>query len=143
MSRHYIPKAVRRKVARAAADRCGYCLTSQHIVGPLLEIDHIIPESLGGTADESNLWLACPTCNGAKADRTESVDPESGENVGLFNPRLDSWSEHFEWVEEGALISGRTAKGRATIIALNMNHPDIVAARRLWVAAGWHPPKTE
>jgi len=38
------------------------------------------------------------------------------------------------------MIEGRTAVGRATVTALNMNHPDIVAARRLWIEVGWHPP---
>lgn len=140
MSSHYIPKPVRHSVAKAANYRCGYCLTPQSIVGPLLEIDHIIPEALGGTADEDNLWLACPTCNGAKSDRIQAIDPESGENVSFFNPRLDSWTEHFIWLNEGAVIAGLTPKGRATVTALNMNHPDIVAARQLWVTVGWHPP---
>ncbi|MFO7537537.1 MAG: HNH endonuclease [Chloroflexota bacterium] len=86
------------------------------------------------------MFLACPTCSGAKSDRTHDADPESGESVSFFNPRLDSWIEHFVWLEEGAVIAGLTPKGRATVTALNMNHPDSVAARRLWVEAGWHPP---
>ncbi len=44
------------------------------------------------------------------------------------------------WIEGGVSILGKTAKGRATVAALNMNHPDVVLARRLWVSAGWHPP---
>jgi hypothetical protein len=24
-----------------------------------------------------------------------------------------------------------------------MNHPDTIAARRLWVEVGWHPPNEE
>jgi hypothetical protein len=79
-------------------------------------------------------------CNSHKADRIEAVDPESGETVRLFNPRTDRWGDHFEWIEEGALVRGKTPIGRATVAALNMNHPDIVAARRLWIVAGWHPP---
>jgi hypothetical protein len=30
--------------------------------------------------------------------------------------------------------------GRATVDALKLNNPEIVAARVLWVGAGWHPP---
>ncbi|MFQ5592915.1 MAG: hypothetical protein ACE5HA_02075 [Anaerolineae bacterium] len=45
------------------------------------------------------------------------------------------------WIEEGAVIQGITATGRATVSALQMNHPDVVAVRRLWVIAGWHPPQ--
>jgi hypothetical protein len=140
MSTQYIAAALRLRVAETARFRCGYCLTSQLIIGPLLEIEHIIPEAKGGTADEDNLFSACPMCNSHKTDRIEAVDPESNLSVPLFNPRADSWEEHFEWIEKGTVIRGKTPRGRATIVALNMNHPDVVAARHLWVIAGWHPP---
>lgn len=135
-----ISAALRQRVTETARFRCGYCLISQHVVGPLLEIDHIIPQARGGTNDESNLFLACPMCNSYKADRSETVDPQSGETVPLFNPRTDRWHDHFEWIEDGTIILGKTPRGRATVAALNMNHPDIVSVRRLWVIAGWHPP---
>jgi 5-methylcytosine-specific restriction endonuclease McrA len=96
MSSQYISAALRRRVAETARFRCGYCLTSQRVVGPLLEIDHIIPEARGGTSDEDNLFLACPMCNSHKADRQEAVDPESMVTVPLFNPRTEQWNEHFE-----------------------------------------------
>jgi hypothetical protein len=140
MSPRTISAALRRRVAEAAGFRCGYCLTAQRIIGPLLEIDHLIPESRGGTSDEENLWLACPMCNSHKADRQEALDPESQTLVPLFNPRTARWEEHFEWIEGGTMIRGMTPQGRATVVALQMNHQDIVAARRLWVIAGWHPP---
>lgn len=35
--------------------RCGYCQTAEAIVGTPMEIDHIIPESLGGLTEEDNL----------------------------------------------------------------------------------------
>lgn len=135
-----VSAALRRRVAEAAHFRCGYCLTSQHVIGPLLEIDHIVPESRGGTHDEDNLILACPMCNSHKADRVEALDPETQISVSLFNPRRQQWRQHFEWSEGGTVIRGRTATGRATVTALVMNHPDMVLARAIWVSAGWHPP---
>ncbi len=135
-----VPDALRRRVAENAHFRCGYCQTSQRIVGPLLEIDHIMPQARGGTHDEDNLCLACPMCNSHKADRSEAVDPQSGVATRLFNPRVEQWDEHFEWIEEGTVIQGKTPHGRATVSALNMNHPDTISARGLWVIAGWHPP---
>lgn len=141
MSSRHISAALRQRVAEAAHYRCGYCLTSQRIIGPLLEIDHIVPEARGGTDDEHNLTLACPVCNSHKADRVEALDPVTTVSVHLFNPRTDLWHEHFEWVEGGTVMRGKTPVGRATIDALAVNHPDIVAARRLWVIAGWHPPE--
>ncbi len=141
MSTHRISAALRQRIGERARWRCAYCLTAQAVIGPFLEVDHIVPEALGGSAKEENLTLGCPMCNGHKADRVDAEDPESRARVSLFNPHLDCWSDHFEWAEAGAWILGRTAIGRATVQALCMNHPDMVAARRLWVLAGWHPPK--
>lgn len=140
MSSQYISAALRRRVAEISQYRCGYCLTAQRIIGPLLEVDHIVPEARGGTDDEDNLVLACPMCNSHKTDRQEAVDPETLLVVRLYNPRTDVWHDHFAWIEDGTVIRGQTPTGRATVAALAMNHPDMVAARRLWVSAGWHPP---
>lgn len=140
MSRQRIAPALRQRVAETARFRCGYCLTSQHIVGLQFEIDHIIPESHGGTNDEDNLWLACSGCNGHKGAQTDGNDPIAKARVPLFDPRQQTWSEHFKWSDDGAEIIGLTPCGRATVEALKMNNAFIVGARRRWVIAGWHPP---
>jgi hypothetical protein len=140
MSTARIPPALRQRVAETARFRCGYCLTSQRIIGPLFEIDHYIPEARGGTSEEENLWLACPMCNSHKSDRIDAIDPETEVTVPIFNPRREQWDSHFEWVEGGTVIRGKTPVGRATVAVLQMNHPDVLAARRLWVEVGWHPP---
>jgi 5-methylcytosine-specific restriction endonuclease McrA len=106
-----------------------------------MEIDHLIPESLGGLTEEVNLWLACSLCNDHKAGRIAAPDPITGETVRLFNPRQQSWNAHFRWTEQADRIVGRTPTGRATVVALNLNRPSLVRARQLWVAAGWHPPQ--
>jgi len=36
----YIPKPLRERIAVQARHRCGYCLTSEAIVGAPMEIDH-------------------------------------------------------------------------------------------------------
>ena len=105
-----------------------------------LTFDHIIPEAAGGLTVRSNLWLACERCNRYKSDRITAVDPETGQEVGLFNPRTQSWAEHFVWGEHGTMIVGVTPTGRATVIALRLNHPLAVTARSYWVRVGWHPP---
>jgi hypothetical protein len=107
-----------------------------------LEIDHIVPLAKGGTDEESNLWLACPVCNGHKSDKTEAIDPLSGMTVPLFNPRGSSWWEHFAWAEDGLRILGTTTIGRATVVALRLSDdPDALTVRSFWVVAGWHPPQ--
>jgi hypothetical protein len=105
-----------------------------------MEIDHLIPEALGGLTEETNLWLACSLCNNHKGDRIVGLDPLSGEVVRLFNSRHQSWCDHFRWTESGDRIVGISPTGRASVVALNLNRPSLVHARRLWVAVGWHPP---
>ena len=105
-----------------------------------LEIEHLLPEALGGQTRRTNLWAACRQCNVLKSDRVEALDPVTGLAVKLFNPREQRWSEHFAWVEGGARVAGLTATGRATLLALRLNRPLLVRARQRWVAAGWHPP---
>lgn len=141
MSNTRISPALRQRIAEKSRYRCGYCLTSQIIIGPLLEIDHYIPESRGGSSTEENLWLICPMCNSHKSNHIDAVDPETGSAVPIFNPHVDRWDEHVEWSEDEAIIRGITPIGRAAVARLHMNHPDMVAARRLWVEVGWHPPE--
>jgi hypothetical protein len=123
-----------------AGPRCGYCRTSSRVIGQRLTVEHIVPRARGGSSDEDNLWLSCRRCNEYKGTQVEAVDPETGLSVPLFNPRRQLWREHFAWSGDGTLILGVTPCGRATVIALQLNNVDIVAARQLWVAAGWHPP---
>lgn len=141
MSKAYIPVEVRRQVAEEARYRCGYCLTAQRIIGRPMVIDHLVPEAQGGPTTRENLWLACRRCNEFKGAQTHAVDPHTKKNVPLFNPRQQSWRIHFTWSSDGTEILGLTAIGRATIAALRLNNREIVAARSLWVQAGWHPPR--
>jgi len=106
-----------------------------------MEIDHIIPESLGGLTVRENLWLACSLCNDHKGNRIAALDPVTDEVVRLFDPRRQVWSDHFGWNLEGDVIVGKTPTGRATIAAVRLNRIDLVEARRGWVGAGWHPPR--
>ena len=141
MARAYIPRSVERRVRRAAHNRCGYCLSPQHLVMARLEIEHIVALAKGGSNDESNLWLACPLCNRYKADRTTGVDPYSGEEILLFHPRTQNWFDHFRWSRDGLRIEGLTPTGRATVAALHLDDdPDALLVRGYWVLAGWHPP---
>ncbi|HHJ07215.1 MAG TPA: HNH endonuclease [Anaerolineae bacterium] len=140
MSRVYIPKKLRERVAAQAKHRCGYCLTAESIVGTPMEIDHIIPLSLGGLTEEDNLWLACSLCNNHKGNRIAMVDPFTGESAPLFNPRRQVWREHFSWTQAGDRIIGLTVTGRVTVIALNLNRPSLVVSRQAWATVGWHPP---
>ena len=132
---------LRARVRAQAQDRCGYCQCPQQYVLGRLEIDHIIPQARGGTDAEENLWLACRMCNGFKGSHTHARDPLTGRRVRLFHPRRQRWRRHFLWSADGTHIVGRTACGRATVVALQLNHMIALMVRRAWVAAGWHPPE--
>ncbi len=137
----YISRKTQKKIRTQAKNRCGYCQSAQkYVLGPL-EIEHVLPVAKGGTDEEENLWLACRMCNNFKGTQTQAYDPISGREISLFNPRTQSWAEHFSWDEDGTRIIGQTPCGRATVLALQLNHPIAIMVREQWVDAGWHPPK--
>lgn len=140
MTSYSVPRSLREEVRQRAGFRCEYCLTAEWLNGIESEIDHIIPRSTSGTSDSSNLCLAGTSCNGYKQARSSAVDPNSGEIVSLFNPRLQQWHAHFTWSDDATRIIGLTPTGRATVEALRMNHPLLVSARTIWVTTGYHPP---
>lgn len=107
-----------------------------------MSIEHLHPKGLGGKTIESNLWLACRSCNESKGPKTHAEDPATGKRVRLFNPRKQQWDENFIWDKNGVEILGITPIGRATVAALRLNNIEACSARRHWVAAGWWPPET-
>jgi hypothetical protein len=125
-----------KKLVRNRADSlCEYCHSPEKISTSRFTLDHLQPRSLGGSDTEENLALACNRCNAAI--------------LPLFNPRTQSWSEHFIWTVDATKIIGTTAIGRATCDRLDMNDEkykgerSIQEARALWLEAGWHPPKND
>ena len=63
----YIAKKIRVQVLEAADYTCFYC--SQKCVPDLMEIDHYIPLSLGGSTEVENLRASCKPCNARKRNR--------------------------------------------------------------------------
>lgn len=127
-------------VLARAKYRCEYCQSPEFILLSM-EVDHIVPKSKGGGDSEENLALACPSCNERKFDFQTGIDPDTGEEQPLFNPRTQVWHEHFLWNEDFTAIVGLTPAARATISRLKMNREKMIAARKLWISVGWHPPK--
>jgi hypothetical protein len=58
--------------------------------------------------------------------------------VQLFRPILQDWSDHFRL--SGYQTEGLNAVGRATIEALNLNHPRRQRIREIEEAFGLFPP---
>src|SRR5262245_37556566 len=113
-----VPELLRQAVIRRAENRCEYCLLSQFAQEATFHIDHVVPQSAGGPTTLDNLALACVTCSLCKGARQTALDPQTGQEVPLFNPRQHVWREHFRI--DGITLAGLTANARATIEALRM-----------------------
>jgi hypothetical protein len=133
-----IPKALRDAVVSRAGDRCEYCRIPSRGQIAWFPIDHVVPRNAGGETTVENLALACPRCNGHKWAFETGIDPETQSELGLFNPRADSWGDHFSWevVEGLPTITGRTAVGRATMERLKRNTPEVLEIRQLLMSLG-------
>ena len=125
-------------VAERAANRCEYCRMHQSLQGAQFHLEHIVPISRGGATELANLALACPGCNLRKSNRVECIDPESNETVSLFHPRSQAWDQHFGW--DDFSVTGITAIGRATVAALDLNHPRRVRIRQAEKVFELFPP---
>ena len=126
------------EVVRRAGNRCEYCQLSQVGQEAAFHIDHVLPRAAAGPTTADNLALACVSCSLRKGARQTAPDPESGREVPLFNPRTQAWRDHFRWEDEAIVPLSPT--GRATVAALAMNRPLIVAIRREEAARRRHPP---
>ena len=132
------PARLRRQVIRRARGRCEYCGLAQAGQEGAFHVDHVIPRQAGGPTNLSNLALACVSCSLRKEARRSAIDPEAGRTAPLFNPRRQRWERHFRWASDRVI--GITATGRATVAALQMNRPLILAIREEERARGRHPP---
>lgn len=116
------------EVIARAGNRCEYCLLPQRGQEATFHVDHVIPIAERGETRLDNLALACVSCSLRKGARRGLQDPVTGDWVPLFDPRRDSWAEHFRWCD--VEIEGVTPTGRATVTALAMNRPLILSIRR-------------
>jgi hypothetical protein len=122
-----IDPKTRQQVRERAGNCCEYCGRTQASSTFPLQVEHVIPKKHGGSDEIVNLALACCDCNLAKGPNLAGRESETGALVPLFNPRVQSWTEHFE--RRGLLILGKTDIGRATADVLNFNTEDRVAQR--------------
>ena len=131
---------LREEVASRARSRCEYCLSLNSYSTSVFAVEHIFPSSKGGRTTLDNLALSCQGCNNFKYNKTEALDPITGKQVPLYNPRRDQWDEHFSWGEEYTLVIGKTPTGRATVETLQLNREGVVNLRQLLHSIGKHPP---
>jgi hypothetical protein len=126
------------EVVLRAGKRCEYCQLSQLGQEAAFHIDHVVPRAADGPTVLDNLALACVSCSLRKGAKQTATDADTGEEVPLFNPRTQNWEEHFRW--DGVTVVPLTPTGRATVAALAMNRPLILAIRQEETIRGRHPP---
>ena len=139
MPRASIPAELRRRVRRRARNRCEYCHYPQVACYAVFHVDHFTPQSQSGATGFDNLVFACPTCNASKHAKVRAGDRVTGRMVPLFNPRTDSWHDHFIWSHNGLTLLAKTPTGRATIRALRMNRRGVAILRSMLIELGLHP----
>jgi hypothetical protein len=123
-----VSATTREAVFSRAGGVCEYCqLPEEFSPVARLQIEHVLPLKHGGTSDFDNLALACIDCNLRKGSNLTGIDPESGQITQIFNPRVQTWAEHFTW--KGVEIEGRTSVGRATIRVMDLNSEDRLVVR--------------
>jgi hypothetical protein len=128
MSKTYIAVALRRLVAERASNHCEYCLIPATLSFFPHELDHVIAEKHGGQTTLENLALTCWRCNRHKGSDLGSFDPTTEDFYFLFNPRTQTWTEHF--TQNGNQIEGLTAEGRTTVKLLQFNTKERLAERQ-------------
>ena len=140
--REYITLRTRQRVAERARHTCEYCRHRDDYIYDSFEIEHIIPlaHPLSSNALR-NLAYACGGCNGFKGVKTHATDPDTGEEVPLYNPRQQRWSDHFAWTPDYTQMIGLTPTGRATVDALRLNRVGLQNLRRSLHRDGQHPPE--
>lgn len=135
-----LPASLAALVKSRAGDRCEYCGMSQSIQVSTFHYEHIVPVTCGGTTTAENLAFSCPSCNLHKSDRSHAADPDTGTSAPLFHPRQHLWSDHFAW--HGSTMIGLTPTGRATIKALDLNHPRRLRVREAEAIFDLFPPSS-
>jgi hypothetical protein len=132
-----VSPAQRLRIAQRAGYRCEYCRLHQDHAVKQHEPDHITPRKHGGGDEDDNLAWACFHCNRYKGSEVGAFDSETGQLVPLFNPRRQTWSDHFSL--DGATIQPLSPVGRVTILVLQLNLPARLEVRELLQQVGLYP----
>ena len=136
-------KAQRDEVFERAKGLCEYCQSQEKYSNSAFEVEHIVPISQNGETILKNLAFACSGCNKFKSNRTSAFDFQTQTETAFYNPRKDTWLEHFTWNEDYTEIIGLTAKGRVTVKAVKLNRQAVVNLRRILAMVGEHPRKID
>jgi hypothetical protein len=130
--------ATRDLVRHRAGERCEYCQLPDHAIDLPFHVEHVVAVSHQADDSVTNLAWACPRCNLKKGPNLSTIDPQTGRQVELFNPRTMTWADHFTLQE--AMIVGVTACGRGTSRLFDMNQEARMNLRRALIEKGEFQP---
>jgi hypothetical protein len=85
----------------------------------------------------SNLAYACPDCNYAKGSDIGTFAQDDETLVRFFNPRTDTWKDHFGLND--SVIMGKTEIGKATVDIFKFNEIDRLIFRQQLVEMNLYP----
>ncbi|MFW6359736.1 MAG: HNH endonuclease, partial [Chroococcales cyanobacterium] len=120
-----------------AGNACEYCRISAELRPSGCHVDHIISLKHGGETVTENLAYACLSCSVNKGTDLGSISRRTGELVRFYNPRRDSWEEHFRL--EGARIESLTDIGEVTERIFHFNDEERVLERQLLIEVNRYP----
>ena len=129
--------AERQFVYDRAHGRCEYCLFPEcagllpFVLGRIISVKH------GGSSEVENTVYSCPYCNRAKGSDLASIDRETDQLTSLFNPRTQTWSDHFRL--DDSLIVPLTSCGRVTVNLLDLNSQERIQEREMLMELGMYP----
>ena len=126
--------ATRTLVRERAIRRCEYCHIPDRALALPFHVEHIVASVHRLDDSPSNLAWACPRCNLRKGPSLSTIDPLTGNDIDLFNPRTMEWQIHFA-IREGRVF-GLTAEGRGTALLLDMNNEKRVQHRQKLIEHG-------
>ena len=119
-----VSRSIRDRVRERAGYACEFCAVTEVSSGGELTVDHFQPRAELGPDDLENLVYCCFRCNLYKAAWWNS----ESSGFGLWNPRTDSFREHFHVAKDGRLLA-LSEKGRRTVDVLRLNRPQLIEYR--------------
>lgn len=140
---HNIPADIQFLVRQRAGYLCEYCHADERWQYVPFQMEHVLPQPAGGTDTLDNLALACFHCNRRKSDKRTAPDPQTDEEMSLFNPRVHRWAEHFIWSADGLRIIPLTVIGRVTEQLLCLNRERVLRLRAADIVVSRHPPEDD
>jgi hypothetical protein len=120
-----IDRQIRDLVRQRADFACEFCGVTETGAGGELTIDHYHPSAKGGSDDLANLIYCCSRCNLYKLD----YFPSGPNDPSLWNPRMESFSDHFIELDNGTLHA-LTPVGEFTLRQIRLNRPSLVEYRQ-------------